>query len=130
MNAERLLLSAMFRVVPGAGGELHHAGHDVVGDDSGGQARAAIVEQADDVAVGDAAARRIGGVEANGFATFDLPRLAVGAEIELAVQPRRWLVCDQRQWVAPSCWLGRGQPGRMRRAIVVAEACDGLRMDL
>jgi hypothetical protein len=41
---------------------LHHAGHDVVRNGGGGQARAAIVEQADDVAIGDAALRRIDGL--------------------------------------------------------------------
>ena len=118
------------RIVPGAGGQLHHAGHDVVCNSSGGQARAAIVEQADDVAIGDAAARGIGGVETDGFAAGDFLGLAVGAEIELAVQPGRRLVGDQRQRVARIRRLGRGQPGRVGRAIVVTEACDGFRMDL
>ncbi len=88
------------RIVPGAGGQLQHAGHDVVCDRGGGQARAAIVEQADDVAIGDAAARGIGGVETDGFAAGDLFGLAVGTEVELAVQPGRRLVGDQRQRVA------------------------------
>ena len=48
---------------------------------SGGEARAAIVGQADDVAIGDAAARRINGVETDGFAAGDFLGLAVGTEI-------------------------------------------------
>ena len=51
---------------------VQHAGHDVVCNGGGSQARAAIVEQADDVAIGDAAVRRIGGVEADSFAAGDL----------------------------------------------------------
>jgi hypothetical protein len=35
-------------VVPGAGGQLHHAGADVLGERDAGQAAAAVVEQADD----------------------------------------------------------------------------------
>jgi hypothetical protein len=85
---------------------LQHAGHDVAGHDGGGQARTASIEQANDVAVGDAAARGIGGVEADGFAAGNFFRLAVGAEIELAVQPRRRLVGDQRQRVARIGRLG------------------------
>jgi hypothetical protein len=42
--------------------------HDVVGYDRGRKARAAIIEQADDIAIGDAAALRVGGVEADRFA--------------------------------------------------------------
>ena len=74
----------------------------------------------------DGAVLRVSGVEADGFAAGDLLRLAVGAEVELAVQPGRRLVGDQRQRVARVRRFGRGQPGRMARAIVVAEACDGL----
>ena len=72
MDAERLFRCAGFRIVPGAGGQLQHAGHDIVRDRSGGQARAPIVEQADDVAIGDATARGISGVETDGFAAGDL----------------------------------------------------------
>ena len=130
VNAERMFRRAGFRIVPGAGGQLQHAGHDVVGNGGGSQARAAIVEQADDVAIGDAAVRRIDSVETDNFAAGDFLRLAVGTEIELAVQPGRRLVGDQRQRVARTRRLGRRQPCRVRRAIVVIEARDGFRIDL
>ena len=71
VDTERMFCRTGLRIVPGAGGQLHHAGHDVVGHDGGGQARAAIVEQADDVAIGDAAARGVGRVETDGFAAGD-----------------------------------------------------------
>ena len=57
-------------------------------------------------------------------------RLAVGTEVELTVQPGRRLVGDQRQRVARTWRLGRRQPCRVRRAIVVIEAGDGVRIDL
>src|SRR6185437_1505179 len=41
-------------VVPGAGGQLHHAGPDVLGERDAGQAAAAVVEQADNGLVNDA----------------------------------------------------------------------------
>ena len=130
MDAERMFCRARLRIVPGAGGQLQHAGHDVVCNGGGGQARAAIVEQADDVAIGDAAARRIDRVETDGFAAGNFLGLAVGTEVELAVQPGRRLVGDQRQRVARIWRLGRRQPCRVRRTIVVIEACDGVRIDL
>src|SRR3546814_17473455 len=53
--------------------------------------------------------------------------LAVAAEVELAVQPRRRLVGDQPERRGLVRLLGRWQPGRMPGAVVVAEAGDGLR---
>src|SRR3546814_7388531 len=56
--------------------------------------------------------------------------LAVAAEVELAVQPRRRLVGDQPERRGLVRLLGRWQPGRIPGAVVVAEAGDGLREDL
>jgi len=130
VDAERVVCRAGLRIVPGAGGQLHYAGHDVVCNGGGGEARAAIVEQADDVAIGDGAVRRIDRIETDDFAAGNFLGLAVGTEVELTVQPGRRLVGDQRQRVARIRWFGRRQPRRVGRAIVVTEARDGVRMDL
>ena len=67
MDAERMFCRTRLRIVPGAGGQLQHARHDVVCNGGGSQTRAAIVEQADDVAIGDAAVRRIDRIETDDF---------------------------------------------------------------
>ena len=46
------------------------------------------------------------------------------------MQPGGRLIGDQRQRVARIRRFGRRQPGRVGRAIVVIEACDGFRIDL
>jgi hypothetical protein len=55
VDAERRLFLGVHRVVPGAGRELDDAGGDGVGDVHGGETGASDVEEANDVAVGDAA---------------------------------------------------------------------------
>src|SRR5215469_12616382 len=74
-------------VVPGAGGQLHDAGPNVLGERDPGQATAAVVEHADAGAVGDAPRGRVAGVHRDRLASEDLALLAVGADVELAVQP-------------------------------------------
>src|SRR4029077_17182783 len=83
------------RVVPGTGGQLHDAGPDVFGERDPGQAAAAVVEDADAGAVGDAPFGRVAGVHRGGCASADLAFLAVGADVELAVEPAAGLVGHQ-----------------------------------
>src|ERR1700722_3338270 len=66
-------------VVPGAGGQLHDAGPDVLGDCGAGQAAAAVVEDADARAVGDAPCGRVARIDRGRLASADLAFLAVGA---------------------------------------------------
>ena len=80
------------RVVPGAGGQLHDAGPDVFGERDAGQAAAAVVEHADAGAVGDAPRGCVDGVHRDRLAAADFAFLAVGSDVELAVQPAAgWL---------------------------------------
>src|SRR5580658_10909998 len=73
-------------VVPGAGGQLCDAGPDVLGERDAGQAAAAVVEDADAGAVGDAPGGGVAGMHGDRLASADLSFLAVGADVELAVQ--------------------------------------------
>ena len=59
VHAERGFFVRIGGIVPRAGRQLDHAAPDIVGDADAGEARAALVEQADDVAIGDAARRGI-----------------------------------------------------------------------
>ncbi len=67
--------------------------HDAVVDHRAGEAGAAIVEHAHDVAVADAAPRRVGRIDADRLAAADLAGLRDRARIHLAVQamlPAGW----------------------------------------
>jgi len=84
-------------VIPGAGGQLHDAGPDVLGERDAGQAAAAVVEDADARAVGDAPRGRVARMHRGRLAASDLALLAVGADVELAVQTAARLVGHQLQ---------------------------------
>src|SRR6185437_106092 len=80
------------RVIPGAGGQLHDAGPNVLGERDPGQAAAAVVEDAHAGAVGDAACFRVAGVHRDRLAPADFAFLTVSAHVKLAVQPAARLV--------------------------------------
>ena len=109
---------------------LTTCGRTSVGDDRAREARAAVVEHAHDVAVGDPARGRVVGMDADRLAARDLRRLAVRARVELAVQARRRLVRDQVQRELRGARAAQPlvglEPRRMTRAVVVAEAGDRL----
>ena len=98
------------------------------------EAGAAIVEHAQQVAVGDAARGGVGGMHGDRLAALDLGGARMRAVVELAVQLVGRLVRQHVQRIA----LGRLgaqpfgglQPGRMARAVVVAERGDLLGEDL
>ena len=73
-------------------------------------------------------------MEPDRLATLHLGRLAEGLHVELAVQARAWVVGDEMERVAPGrCRtepLGGLEPGRMPRAVRIAESFDGRREDL
>src|SRR5204863_5049501 len=89
---------------------------------------------ADDVAVVDAACRRVVGMDANGFASGNLRRLTVCARVELTVQPRRRLIGDemQRELLGPRTAepLFGLEPDGMAGTVVVTEAGDRFRVEL
>src|SRR5690606_29816323 len=106
------------RVVPGAGGQLHHAGHHPVVDPHPRQSGAPVVPHPDDVAVGQPAGGGVVGVDAHDLPAGDLVLGAGTAVVELGVQPGAGLVGDQVELVGlgvaqPLGWL---EPGGVRRA--------------
>src|SRR5262245_58876225 len=68
------------------------------------------------------------------LAAADLGRLAEGADVELAVQPRRRVVREELEWKAlgerRAEPLGGRKPSRVPRAVVVTEAGDRRGEDL
>ena len=119
------------RIIPGAGGKLNDAGPNILGQANRRKAGSTRVEQANDVAVGDAARGRIIGMHARDLAPTLLGRQAMSAEIELAVQAGRGLVGHQEEAVrqrrgASSGGSQVGMPG----TIGLVEAGDGRRVDL
>jgi hypothetical protein len=120
-------------VIPRAGGQLDDAGADVCGEGDSGQAAAAVVEQADAGVVGDASYGCVGGVHGNRLASADLAVLAVGADVELAVQPSAGLVGHELKLVPAGVAaepFGRLEPDRVPGAVGIAEAVDGRGEDL
>jgi hypothetical protein len=87
----------VFRVVPGAGRQLHDPGAQGVAQPRPGQAGAALIVEPHDVALADAARRGVLRMDAHRLAPVDLRGEAGGPEIELAVQPARRLIGDQVQ---------------------------------
>ena len=73
------------------------SGRRAVVDDQPRQARPAVVEHPDDVAVGQAPCRRICGMHPDGFAPLNFRCLAGAAAVELAVQPGGRLIGQQVQ---------------------------------
>lgn len=130
MTAEGLVAAVLDRIKPGPRREVGNARDHAVAELGRRQAGPALIEDSHEIAIGDATRRRILRVQADDLAAVPLGRLAVGPEIELAVQPRRRLVGDQRQRRRRIRLLSGGKPGRMARAIVIAEASDGLAEDL
>ena len=120
-------------VVPGAGGQLHDTGPNVLGERNPGQAAAAVVEDADARAVGDAPCGRVVRMHRDRLAPADLAFLAVGADIELAVQPAARLVGHQLEGVTTGVAaepFGRLEPDRVPGAVGITKAVDGRREDL
>ena len=95
VHAKRGFFFAIGGIVPGAGWKLDDPAPDVLGHAYARQAGTARIEQANDVAVGNAARRGIGRMHARDLASAVLRARAVATEIELAVQPCRRLVGDQ-----------------------------------
>ena len=77
MHAKRGIFRGIGGIVPGAGGKLDDALPDVVGHADTREARAAFVEQPDDVAVADATRGGIGGMQSRNLAATVLAGLAV-----------------------------------------------------
>ena len=124
MHAQRLGLGHIDRVVPCASGQLYHAGHHVGGHLGAGQTRTTVIEEAHDVAIGNATLACIIRMQAAHLALATLARLAVSAKIELAVQSGGGLVGHQLQGVLCRRWIDRRQPGGMTGAIRVTERSD------
>src|SRR6266567_491872 len=121
------------RVVPGAGGKLGDPGPHRFVDSQPGQAGTPVVEDPYEVAVAQAAGCCVGRMQPHRFTPGDLERLAVRADVQLAVQPGPRLVGDQLQAEAPGG--GRAEPfvrfapDRVARAVWVTVAVDGFRED-
>ena len=114
--------------------KLHDAGADRVADDRAGEARAARIVDAHHVAVADAARLGVRRIDRDRLAARDLAAGADRAAIHLAVQAVARLARDEMQRIGLGVLAAepfpRLDPGRMRRAIVVAEARDLLRIEL
>ncbi len=80
------------RVVPGAGGKLGDPRAHRLIDGQAGQAGAPVVEDPHEVAVVQAAGCRVAGIQPHRLTPGDLDRLAVRADIQLAVEPGPRLV--------------------------------------
>ena len=123
--SKRRVRAGIGRIEPRAGGEAHDAAADAVADACGGEAGAAIVEHAQQVAVGDAARAASSGWIVIGWRPFTLVALRVRAVVELAVQLVGRLVRQHVQRIALGGLraqpLDRLQPHGVARAIVVAE---------
>ena len=114
-------------VVPGAGCQLDHAGTDGIRDLQASQAGAALVVDADDVAVLESPRVRIVWVHAGRFAALDLAGLTGGSDVELTVKPSLGLVGDQMEWelvIGLAEPLSRFEPYGMTGAVVVPERFD------
>lgn len=114
MRVERSFGAGINRIIPSPGGELHDA--STPGQDRTGQTLAALVVDADHVAVAYVTRRGIVGIDADRLTPFNLRFARQGAVVELAVKLGHRLVGDQMQPVAdilcskPLAWL---QPDRM-----------------
>src|SRR5215472_7736647 len=117
-------------IVPRAGRELDDPGAQRAAQHRAGEAGAAIVVEAHDVAVTDAPGCRILRVHADGLAPPELGRQAGGAKIQLAVQPGGRLIGDELQRETRIGALARRQPGRVPGAVGVAEPRNPGRRDL
>jgi hypothetical protein len=95
---------------------------------------AAIVEKLDQVAVADAPRGGIRRVEIDRLAPGDLARPAIGAGVELAVQPPFGLVGQEMERVARRLFMAQPfkgfPPDRMAAAILQRELGDAFREDL
>ena len=122
------------RVEPGAGAEPYDAAADAVAQARGGEAGAAVVENAHQVALGDAAGCRVVGMQRDRLTAFDLGRAGMWAVIELAVQFVGRLVRQHVQRIALGSLaaqpLDRFQPDSVRWAVVVTERGNALGIDL
>src|SRR5262249_47351658 len=125
VHAEGHLLLGIHGVVPGPGAELNHSAPDPIGDADSSQTRAARVEEANDVDVGEAGPRGVVGVHGRDLAAAMLGPGAVAAEIQLAVQARARLIGDEPERCSRRRDIRRRKPGGMAGAIRLAETSDG-----
>src|SRR5215469_1007670 len=130
VHAHRVVRGRVLRVVPCAGRELDDTGVQCLAYYRAGKACAALVVEAHDVAIANASRLGVLGVYAHPLAAFDLRGHARRPEIELAVEPRRRLVRDQLQRITRIRMVGGWHPGRMSRAIRIAEPGNPRRGDL
>ena len=134
MYLERHWVAWVLRVIPGPGFQFDHAGPEIFRKRNTGQARAAVVEQADDVAIHDVSFSRIAQVHPGRRPSPDLGVAAGDTVVVLAVQAGFRLIGDQVQRIAPR--PGRPQPllsvvpPGMAGAVVVVETGDFLRIQL
>src|SRR5262249_11568288 len=98
VDAERLLLAGILGIVPSARRQLHHALTDLLGQRDRRETGAALIEEPHNVAIGDAASRRVGRMHPHDLAAPMLQRAAVATEVELTVEPRRRLIGNQSEW--------------------------------
>jgi len=84
--AEAAGLAGRQWVKPSPGGKLHDAGADGIADDGGAEACAAVIEQADDIAVTDVARCGIIRMECDGLPAMDLGFPAMTAMVQLRMQ--------------------------------------------
>src|SRR6202030_2293180 len=101
--------------------ELDDAGAQGLAQHRAGEACSAVVVEAHDVAVADAARRGVLRMDADRLAAVDLRFETGRAEIQLTVKTGRRLIGDQLQREARIRALRGRQPGRMSRAIRVTE---------
>ncbi|MCY1515351.1 hypothetical protein D9M68_499340 [compost metagenome] len=117
-------------VVPGARGQLHHAGQHAVRKPHDREAGPAPIEKPHQVAIGDAPRGGVPRMQGTDFPALSLLRHAVRAEIQLAVQAGGRLVGNQEQRMRRRGRVLRRQPGGMARAVRITEARHHRRTDL
>src|SRR5713101_2417389 len=131
VHAQRINVSRVERVVPGARRELSHPGMYVLAQHRASKTTAAIVEHPDHIPLSDPSCRCISRMQANRLSALHFRRLTCGADVELAVQARAGIVGNEQDWellgtraFGPFTWL---QPCWMAGTVGIAKAVDGLR---
>jgi len=113
-----------YRVEPNSSRNLDDARPHLIAENRAGQHGAAIIEDADDVAVCDFATPSVVRMDTHRLAPSDLTLLADDAHVHLAMEPRRRLGRQQMQWilrrVRPAEPFSRRQPDWMAGAVVIA----------
>ena len=121
-------------IEPSPGRKSRHPRHDRITQDRTRQAPAAIIEQFDQITIGDAARRRIAAIEIDRLASCHLARTAIGACVELAVQPSFRLVGEEVERIDFGLLMAepleRLAPDRMTGAVGKIETRDPLGKNL